>query len=527
LCLGAALLLIVVAVAIPAAEPGAMRFGDVTGVEHVAFVRASVPGGLVGPAKECAPGDRRDTRACVAPDGAIWMPDSLDGVVYRIKDGQARIVAGCGLKGFRDGPADRAMFDFGVGSYCDCEANADAAGNVYVSDMMNDRLRRILQKPDGAWWVETVSGGPGKGRTPKKGEWTPASELRFGGAARLAVAADGTIYYAQYDGIYMVRNGQGTRLATAEELKEALGPKRSVNDWHVGGSHITPDGVFYWMPGGQEIFRFDTRTGQAEVVAGDGLALDIEDPAKIAKARPAGPTWLGDKYYWWQHLASRTTPAIASDGKRCLVAYMREYPFAECGRPAVTACLLDPGDPKAGEPVKVTGGPSPAWTGKGWALGGPVWKEGWTPTPMLGAGYLPEGMSLAPASQPRAKAENPSATIDVVAAFGGGYNVGKGSTASFPSAAAFNGKHTLVAMHYAWRPKQGQGPVFAILLARVETDNALKVLNAQPLVAATATNPAAVNAPALAPGPGGECLLVYEDDAETARCRVAAQIVRP
>lgn len=270
LCLGAALLLIVVAVAIPAAEPGAMRFGNVTGVEHVAFVRASVPGGLVGPAHQCAPGDRRDTRACVAPDGAIWMPDSLDGVVYRIKDGQARIVAGCGLKGFRDGPADRAMFDFGVGSYCDCEANADAAGNVYVSDMMNNRLRRILQKPDGAWWVETVSGGPGKGRTPKKGEWIPASELRFGGAARFAVAADGTIYYAQYDGIYMVRNGQGTRLATAEELKEALGPKRSFNDWHVGGSHITPDGVFYWMPGGQEIFRFDTRTGQAEVVAGEG-----------------------------------------------------------------------------------------------------------------------------------------------------------------------------------------------------------------------------------------------------------------
>jgi hypothetical protein len=243
----------------------------------VAFVRAGVVGGLVGPARECAAGDDRDIRCCLAPDGAIWVPDSRDCLVYRIKDGQARIAAGCGVKGYRDGPADRAMFDFGVGSYCDVETNSDAAGNIYVSDMMNNAIRRIYKKPDGVWWVETVSGGSKKGREPKKGEWIPASELRFGGASRFAVADDGTLYFANYGGIYQVRapgagdgSGKGTRLATYEELQAQLGPKKPIADWHVGGSHITPDGVFYWIPGGQEICRFDTRTGKAEVIAGEG-----------------------------------------------------------------------------------------------------------------------------------------------------------------------------------------------------------------------------------------------------------------
>ena len=255
---------------VPTAQAAQLRVGNAAGCEHVAFVRAGVVGGLVGPARECAAGDNRDIRCCLAPDGAIWVPDSRDCLVYRIKDGQARIVAGCGVKGCRDGPADRAMFDFGVGSYCDVETNADAAGNIYVSDMMNNAIRRIFKKPDGTWWVETVSGGSKRGRDPKKGEWIPASELKVGGASRFAVADDGTIYYANWGGIYQIKEGKGTRLATHEELAAQLGPKKAIADWHVGGSHITPDGVFYWVPGGQEILRFDTKSGKAELFAGEG-----------------------------------------------------------------------------------------------------------------------------------------------------------------------------------------------------------------------------------------------------------------
>jgi len=248
---------------------GSVAAGNALGCEHFAFVRAGVPGGLVGPARECAAGDDRDIRCCIAPDGAVWVADSRDCVVYRIKDGQVRIAAGCGVKGYRDGPADRAMFDFGVGSYCDVEVNADAAGNIYASDMMNNAIRKISRRENGTWWVTTVSGGSSKGREPKKGEWVPASELKFGGASRFAVADEGTLYYANYGGIYQVRDGKGTLLATNDELRAALN-RKALADWHVGGSHITPDGVFYWVPGGQEILRFDTKTGKPELFAGEG-----------------------------------------------------------------------------------------------------------------------------------------------------------------------------------------------------------------------------------------------------------------
>ena len=107
----------------------------------------------------------------------------------------------------------------------------------------------------------------------------------------------------------------------------------------------------------------------------DGLPLDVEDAAKIAKVKPPGETWLGDKAYWWSTLASRTAPTIASNGKACLVVYMREYPFAGSGRPGVTAALVTPADGAVSKPAQAAGGPSPAWTGAAWALGGPAWQE--------------------------------------------------------------------------------------------------------------------------------------------------------
>jgi len=272
-----------IALAVAAAEiggrPARIRVGNALGAEHVAFVRAGVPGGLVGPARQCAAGDPRDIRCCMTPDGALWVADSRDCLVYRIKDGQARIAAGCGVKGYRDGPADRAMFDFGVGSYCDVEVNADAAGNLYVSDMMNNAIRKIHKTPDGTWRVATVCRGSPKGRVPNKGEWIPANQLRFGGASRFAVADDGTITYAIYGGIHRVKGGKATLLATSDELRAALGGRRALSEWHVGGSHITPDGVFYWSAGGQEIYRLDTKTGRAEVFAGEG-------PKRVDKATP-------------------------------------------------------------------------------------------------------------------------------------------------------------------------------------------------------------------------------------------------
>jgi hypothetical protein len=265
LAAGAAGSLLVVS---PAAETAARPpAGRVSGCEHFAFLRPSMSEGLGGPALEALKSWDGEAGGRFGPNGDYYQIDVNNSVIFRIRGGQVRLFAGDGTRGGRDGPADQAQFDFGVGSYSDAGIRCDAAGNVYVSEAQAGRLRKISRRPDGTWWVSTIAGGGS--RMPAKGEWIGARQMQFGCTSRFALSPDGTVTFASYGGIYRVRDGKGTLLAGVKELKGALGEKAAIHDWHVGGSHLTADGVFYWMPGGgPDILRFDTRSGKAERFAG-------------------------------------------------------------------------------------------------------------------------------------------------------------------------------------------------------------------------------------------------------------------
>ena len=351
---------------------------------------------------------------------------------------------------------------------------------------------------------------------------------------RPAVAFDGTNFLVVWQDL---RNGTDYDLYAARVTEEGkvldpsaslrAGPdgfpvvKRPSNQAWPTVAFAAGNYVVAWMDARQYPvygIYFARVSPEGKVLDPEGLPADAEDPAKIAKVKPAGPTWLGDKAYWWHDLASRTCPTAASNGASVLIVCVKEYPFAGSGRPGLAAAIIRAADGTVTRPVKVAGGPSPAWTGKGWALGGPAWKGGWTPTPLLGAAFLPETP---------VETKDPGATVDVVAAFGGGYNVGKGSTASFPSAAAFNGKNTLVAMQYAWREKgREKEPVFAILLLRVSTEGEFRALDEKPVAVATMASPSSVNHPALAAEPRGRWLLIYQEDTGVDRSAIVARTIK-
>lgn len=241
----------------------------VSGCDHFAFLRPSLADGLGGPALEALKSWEGELSGGFGPDGSYYQIDQNNSIVFRIKDGQARILAGDGIRGHRDGPADQARFDFGVGGYSDCNVCVDAAGSLYVSEALVGRLRKIEHRKDGLWWVSTVAGG-GTRMPMKKGESIPALEMKQGCASRFALTPDGTVYFG-YGAIYRIKDGQGTLIADSAELKKALGDKTPLADWHVGGSHITPDGMFYWMPGGgPDLLRYDLKGGKAERFAGIG-----------------------------------------------------------------------------------------------------------------------------------------------------------------------------------------------------------------------------------------------------------------
>jgi hypothetical protein len=281
--------------ALPAAPAGAhgdrgsrgpAGSGDVLGCEHFAFLRASISGGLGGPAREALRSWGSEKAGGMDRQGTYYHIDGNNSIIQRVKDGVVRLFAGDGTRGYRDGPADQAQFDFGCGSYLDADVQCDAEGSVYVSEAQAGRLRKIARQPDGAWIVSTVAGG-GQ-RQLKKGEAIPARDIKLGVASRFALTPEGTVYTVGWPGILRIQDGRGTLLADPTELKKALGERTALADWHVGGSHITPDGMFYWMPGGgPNLLRFDTRTGKAERFAGIGRTEQYLD----------GPTLLTSGFH--------------------------------------------------------------------------------------------------------------------------------------------------------------------------------------------------------------------------------------
>ncbi len=271
----------ILGIALLAAGSRADDDARVTACEHFAFLRPSFSEGLGGPALEALKSWDGEMDGTFGPDGSYYHLDVNNSIVFRLKDGQARVLAGDGVRGHRDGPADQARFDFGVGSYSDADIRSDAAGNLYVSEAHVGRLRRISRRPDGTWEVATLAGGGS--RAPKKGEWIPARDLKHGCASRLAVTPDGEVYTATHGGILRIREGQATLVADTADLKAALGEKTALVDWHVGGSHLTPAGEFYWMPGGgPDILRADTRSGKIARVAGIGkIAQGLDGPTLL------------------------------------------------------------------------------------------------------------------------------------------------------------------------------------------------------------------------------------------------------
>jgi sugar lactone lactonase YvrE len=121
----------------------------------------------------------------VGPDGNLYVADSNNHCIRKVTmDGVVSTFAGDGTAGYVNGsPADgsQARFNVPIG------LGFDAAGNLYVGDKGNARIRKVM--PDGT--VTTLAGSSGGYRD---GEGTQA---QFNSLWCIGVDATGNVYVAE------------------------------------------------------------------------------------------------------------------------------------------------------------------------------------------------------------------------------------------------------------------------------------------------------------------------------------------
>ncbi len=154
-------------------------------------------------------------------------------------DGTVSTLAGSGAAGpnaggYADGPGAQAQFNLPAG------LAVDAAGNVYVADSGNHRIRKIA--PNGT--VSTLAGDAQQGLVNGVG-----TQARFTSPWRVALAAGGVIYVAD-TGNAVIR-----RIAANGAAGNNNGPANTARFAEPRGLTVAGDGTIYIADLGNNLVR--------------------------------------------------------------------------------------------------------------------------------------------------------------------------------------------------------------------------------------------------------------------------------
>ncbi|HSR32544.1 MAG TPA: ABC transporter substrate-binding protein [Anaerolineae bacterium] len=223
-----------------------------------------VPGYTDGPAPSAQ--FRLPKGLAVDEAGNVYVADAYN---HRIRvihpDGLVSTLAGSGEAGYRDGPAAQAQFNRPM------DVVLSASGVIYVADPGNNRVRAI--SPDGV--VSTVAGSGERGYQDG-----PPDQAQFNGPEYLAVGPDGTIYAS--DGVgFEVRSNQVIRRITPEGTVSTLvgtgqpgladGPLAEAGFFYPHGLDVDAAGNLYIGAGGNQRVRVITPQGMVYTLAGRGI----------------------------------------------------------------------------------------------------------------------------------------------------------------------------------------------------------------------------------------------------------------
>jgi trimeric autotransporter adhesin len=221
---------------------------------------------------------------CLDSSGNLYLADRWNNRIRKIAGGTITTIAGNGQASFGGdgGPATSAQLSFPDG------IAVDNAGNVYISDLLNNRVRMVT--PTGAISTIAGNGNPGFG-----GDGGPATSAPLNQPAGLALDSSGNLYIADSNNSVIRK--------------------------------VTPQGIISTVAG----------TGGIEGFSGDGGAATkgtLMAPLGVA-VDSSGNIYIAD-YYGWIRKVTASTGVIST------IAGTGNNGYSGDGGPATSAQFYNP-----------------------------------------------------------------------------------------------------------------------------------------------------------------------------------------
>ena len=275
-----------------------------------------------------------------AGDGSLYIADENNHRIRRVDAaGVITTFAGNGTRGFSGdgGPATAAALNAPAG-LC-----GDAAGNIYINDVLNQRIRRVDRSG-------TMTTFAGNGSASSSGDGGPATAAGIWLPIRCAFNSGGEMYVAEQGGHRIRRVASGGTIATvagngSRGFAGDGGPAASALLDNPTAVAIDYAGNVYFSDQGNQRIRRITPAGVMATVAGNGTAGFNGDggPATAASLNfpgglavdQGGVLYVADSP---NHRVRRITP----DGRVDTVAGNGAGTFNGDGRQALAAALNAP-----------------------------------------------------------------------------------------------------------------------------------------------------------------------------------------
>ncbi len=272
--------------------------------------------------------------------GNVYIGDTHNHRVRKVdRSGLISTIAGTGAAGYGgDGRrASEAVFNLPMG------VAVDALGNVYVSDFRNHRLRKI--DPSGTVSTVAGTGEPGYG-----GDGGPAVEAKLSSPDLIATDASGNVFLAD-------RHNDRVRMVSAEGIITTVagsgrrgfqgdrGAAKQAFLYEPAGVAVDPDGNVYVADHRNGRVRVIDRDGIIRTFAGGGEVFVNGDGGRAKEAcfgnprgiavDPSGTVYVADNH---RHRIRK----FVQGGRISTIAGTGEAAYWGDGGPAVAALLRSP-----------------------------------------------------------------------------------------------------------------------------------------------------------------------------------------